>query len=359
MSTRRPPRKPGAPRRAEPPARRADPPVRRADTSAPRTEPARRTGTTPHRAAPATGRAAPAATGRAEPGVRPGAARTPAPASARTSASPAARPPASATSARTPASPTSADREGTRRVVPAADRFRALVSPRPWLRRRRTILAVSAGLLVLVLAAVGVLLYAPAFRIADVEVAGTGYVDAQAVRRAADPALGTSILSLPAGQITADVEAIPGVESASVERTWPDGIRVTVRERTPIATVATADGGTAVVDAEGKELPAAAAEGATLVPLTVANGSSDPEGATDAMLEVLAELPADLRGSTSAVSASSRSDVTLTIAVGEGQKTVVWGDAQDAELKAEVVAALLRQPGTVIDVSSPVAPVTR
>jgi cell division protein FtsQ len=60
------------------------------------------------------------------------------------------------------------------------------------------------------------------------------------------------------------------------------------------------------------------------------------------------------------VTASSTSDVTLVLALEDGgTKTVVWGDAHDAELKADVVQALLGQPGTIIDVSSPVAPVTR
>src|SRR5690606_26410182 len=116
-------------------------------------------------------------------------------------------------------------------------------------------------------------------------------------------------------------------------------------EREPLATVARPDGTTAVVDAEGVELPAEAAEGATLVPLTVGAGSADAEGAADAMIEVLAELPPELRAATSAVSATSRSDVTLTVAVEGGQKTVVWGDSRDGELKSQVVAALLGQPG--------------
>src|SRR5699024_1234400 len=79
-----------------------------------------------------------------------------------------------------------------------------------------------------------------------------------------------------------------------------------------------------------------------------------------AMSEVLAEMPGEMRGAVQEVTASSQSDGTLEIALEcGGAKTVVWGDAQDAELKAEVVQALLGRPGGVIDVSSPVAPVTR
>ncbi len=79
------------------------------------------------------------------------------------------------------------------------------------------------------------------------------------------------------------------------------------------------------------------------------------------MAAVLAAMPDALRGGISEMTASSRSDVTFTLELEDADpKTVVWGDAEDSELKGEVVAALLDQPGTVIDVSSPVAPpVTR
>ena len=109
-----------------------------------------------------------------------------------------------------------------------------------------------------------------------------------------------------------------------------------------------------------EELPAAAGEGQSLTPLAVESGAEDPEGAATAMSEVLATVPSPLRGAITQVTASSASDVTLELALEDGgTKTVVWGDAHDAELKAEVVQALLGRPGDVIDVSSPVAPVTR
>ncbi|MFC0675796.1 cell division protein FtsQ/DivIB, partial [Brachybacterium hainanense] len=248
---------------------------------------------------------------------------------------------------------------GEGRVVPAADRFRALVSPRPWLRRRRALLATAGGLVGLAALALGVLLLAPPFQVSQIQVTGTGYVDAAAVEEAAAPALGGSILTVPRAEIGAAAGTIPGVRSVEVERSWPDGVRVRVAERTPIASVTAADGTTAILDGEGVELPAAAAEGASLTPLVVETGSGDPEGATEAMIEVLDRMPPDLRGATSSVTASTRSDVTLVLSLEEGEKTVVWGDVQDSELKSQVVAALLDQPGTVIDVSSPVAPVTR
>ncbi|WP_245822649.1 cell division protein FtsQ/DivIB [Brachybacterium avium] len=246
------------------------------------------------------------------------------------------------------------------RSVPADGRLRELVVGRPWRRRRRLILAGTAGTLLVLVAALLTVVFLPALQVDEVTVDGTGYLDEAEIRAVAAPPAEGSVLLLPTGEIAAEVGAMPGVASVEVERIWPDGARVSITETAPIAVLTRLDGTSVVVGEDGQELPAAAGEGETLVPLAVSSGSADPDGAAAAMSEVLAEMPTTLRGAVREVSASTRSDVTFELALeGGGTKTVVWGDAHDAELKAEVVQALLGQPGSVIDVSSPVAPVTR
>ncbi|MGP9694960.1 cell division protein FtsQ/DivIB [Brachybacterium sp. AOP25-B2-12] len=245
-------------------------------------------------------------------------------------------------------------------IVQAADRFRALVRPRPWRRRRRSVVITAVVVVLALVAGFLALWLLPALRVQDITVEGRGYVDAQEVDRAVAGARGTSVLMLPTGSLAAAVERVPGVRTAEVHRDWPGGMRVVLTERVPLALVTEADGTTAPVDADGVRLPAAAQQGAALVPLTVGPGSQDADGATRTMLAVLDSLPEDLRGRVSGISATTTSDVTLTVALdGGASKSVVWGDAQDADLKARVTAALLPREGTVIDVTSPVAPVTR
>ncbi|MGP9537880.1 cell division protein FtsQ/DivIB [Brachybacterium sp. AOP43-C2-M15] len=245
-------------------------------------------------------------------------------------------------------------------MVQAAGRFREMVVGRPWRRRRRAILAGAAATVLVLVAALVTAIFLPALQVEQVAVEGTGYVQEEDVRAAVDPHLGRSILLLPEGAISAGVAEVPGIAAVEVERDWPDGVRVTVTESEPVGLLTRTDGSTAVVDAEGEELPGAAGEGAELVPLTVDPAAADPDGAAIAMSRVLAGMPEPLRGAVQEVTASSASDVTVVLALEDGgSKTVVWGDAHDAELKAEVVEALLDSPGTVIDVSSPVAPVTR
>ncbi len=203
-------------------------------------------------------------------------------------------------------------------------------------------------------------IFLPSLQLQQVTVAGLGYVEEETVRESVEQYRGDSVVLLPTSGIAEDVGAVPGVHSVEVERDWPDGVRVTVTEEPPVALLTKTDGTTSVVDAQGQELPAAAGEGASLVPLAVDDGSADPEGAATAMSEVLASVPDQLRGSVQEVAASSASDVRLVLGLEDGgTKSVVWGDSDDAELKAEVVQALIAEPGTEIDVSSPVAPVTR
>lgn len=292
--------------------------------------------------------------------------------------------PSAAASPREPAS-SAASPGATSGVVHAAERFRALVRPRPWRRRRRTLILIGAGFLAFLLAAVLALLLLPTFQVRTVQVTGTRYVDPAAVRAVAEDAEGTSIVLVPSGDIEKRAAAVPGIRSATLTRTWPDAVTLHVTERTPLASVAHAGGGTSIVDAEGVTLPAAAGRGAHLTPLTVGAGSKDSGSATRAMLAVLAALPADLRSQVTGITATTASDVTLTIRTGSADgkdatskeagakadaskdaktpapatKQVVWGDPDDSAVKAKVTAALLDRPGTVIDVSSPVAPVTR
>lgn len=315
-------------------AKRPVPPRRRAPEQAPAAEPVR----------PEPAHAEPA---HAEPVRREPVRREPARPAARAAAPAPEREPE-----REPASRTG--------VVPAADRFRRAVAGRPWQRRRRQVLAGAVVVLVLLAAVLAAAVFLPQLQVRKAQVEGLGYVREDAVRAAVAEQMGTSVLLLPTSAAEAQVEKVPGVLSAKVERRWPDTMRITVREREPIARLAKPGGATAILDETGAELPAEAGAGARLAPLAVGPGSSDPKGAIETMTAVLGAMPQDLRAGTTSMSATSRSDVTLKLKLEDGaEKTVVWGDAEDPEIKGKAVRALLGEPGSVIDVSSPVAPVTR
>ncbi|WP_198532699.1 cell division protein FtsQ/DivIB, partial [Carbonactinospora thermoautotrophica] len=73
-------------------------------------------------------------------------------------------------------------------------------------------------------------------------------------------------------------------------------------------------------------------------------------------LDILAALPPSILRQVRSVRANTPDDVVLRLS---GDVTVRWGSAERSADKATVLAALLRQKGTVYDVSAPDAPAVR
>ncbi len=155
------------------------------------------------------------------------------------------------------------------------------------------------------------------------------------------------------------IEALPWIARVQVERNWPDGVVVTVSERTVVAVVA--DGtGWAELDATGRVLSTVASPPATL-PHLVSVGRPGGPGTTLAgarpSLAVAAALPAAFKSLVSAVSPSPGAAVDIALSDGIG---VVFGTATDLPAKFEDVASLLAgaglASGSVIDVSVPDTP---
>ena len=74
------------------------------------------------------------------------------------------------------------------------------------------------------------------------------------------------------------------------------------------------------------------------------------------MLDVLAELPAPLLERLATVRAETPDSIELDLADGI---VVVWGSAEQSARKAQVLVALMKQPGRVYIVSAPDAPAIR
>ena len=83
--------------------------------------------------------------------------------------------------------------------------------------------------------------------------------------------------------------------------------------------------------------------------------TDDPE-TRKAVLDVLTSLPDELRAQVAQSSAESPESVKLELQDGS---EVLWGSADDAELKASVLTTLLQVGADHYDVSIPTAPLTR
>jgi cell division protein FtsQ len=227
--------------------------------------------------------------------------------------------------------------------------------PAPPVRRVLGLRVRTLVLLALLLAVVlGALAwFSPLLSVRSVTVQGETVVTEQQVLDALDVPTGTRLLGLDTAAAAARVAALPRVASATVDRTLPSRVTVTVVERTPVAWVAAADG-QHLLDASGVDY-AVEAPAPGLPQLTVATpGPGDPS--TRAALGVLTSLPEPLRALVATVSATSPSAVQLTLTDG---RTVVWGGTDDAARKAAVLTAVLTRPGRTYDVSSPDLPTVR
>jgi len=185
-----------------------------------------------------------------------------------------------------------------------------------------------------------------------VEVAGTGLAPSDRVVAAAGVRLGVPMVRLDTGEVRVRVEELREVESAKVERHWPATVRITVRERVPVAVLFRA-GRFHQIDRYGVTVADGTSRPARLPILTVASaGPSDP--ATLAALTVLTGLPERVRTRLTDVTATGPGDVTLHLA---GGPTVMWGPAERAQEKVRLFEALRRtaagRSARIIDVSSP------
>ena len=220
--------------------------------------------------------------------------------------------------------------------------------------RRRWLLIASLLLGVVVLGgAVYVVYFSPLLVVRQVSVSGNQQLRADQVVAAAQVPMGTPLALQDVDAIARRAITLPAVRAASVSRTWPDTITVTVTERRPLLAVRQ-PGGFALVDPEG----VAFAESGSVpggVMLVEANPTDRP--LLHDVGTVAAALPGGLGRQVSMLAATDADRISLELKSGV---TVHWGSAADSPLKAEIVAALLKSTKAAsIDVSSPHNPAAR
>jgi cell division protein FtsQ len=156
------------------------------------------------------------------------------------------------------------------------------------------------------------------------------------------------LVRLDTGAIERRVGQLPGVAKVEVERAWPSGVHIIVSERTAVAFVRQ---GTAqwLVDAHGVPFQHLLTPIGGIPKLTNTLGH-EPDPATRAALSVAGHLPRWLQAAARTISAQTPDSVTISLS---GDRTVVWGSDSDNAAKASALSALLKQPGSTYDVSSP------
>ncbi len=167
------------------------------------------------------------------------------------------------------------------------------------------------------------------------------------------------------------VESIDQVQSATVSKSWPDRIVITVQERTPALAVAlpSAAAGQAgaqaaqaagydLIDRFGVVIRSVKTRSASLPVYQTSAAASSLRGdpAVAAAVTVLHEVPTSVARSVWAVYAKDAQDVQLALPHGV---TVVWGDTSRAREKGTELTVLMRTHADYYDVSSPGTAVTK
>lgn len=233
-----------------------------------------------------------------------------------------------------------------------SDGARSRFARRQWGRRLRALRPYALGLLVVGLVgfAVWAVFFSTWLAVDDVEVDGAELLTADEVVSTADIRLGTPLARVDLDDVTERIEDIPEVAEASVHRSWPHTVTITVTERTPLAAVRQR-GEWWVMDREGVVFRKTG-ERDPSVPVVQLPNSLGPE-ALGEVAEVVESLPEDLLDQTKRVHAVTMDSITVKL---DGRREIVWGSAAESGRKIEVLRVLLEKPGRVYDVSVPEQP---
>jgi POTRA domain, FtsQ-type len=188
-------------------------------------------------------------------------------------------------------------------------------------------------------------------------------VPRSAVLAAADVRMGTPLIRIDTGAVARRVEGIRQVQVARVSLSWPDGLVIWTKRRTPVFAL-TVPGGYEVLDSYGVVLRHSTRAPRGLLPLDLASGRAGTPGpavplrrnpAVLAAGAVIRTLPGWLKGRVRQVRADGPADVMFVM---RGGSVLRWGSQAHAAAKVAEVAVLLRTRAGYYDVSDPATAVT-
>lgn len=237
--------------------------------------------------------------------------------------------------------------------MPSPKQFAASLAELARRRRLRTWwLWGGASMVVLVVALLVWLFYfSQVFASEETVVEGNRLLTADQVLAAAEVPMGVPLARLDVAAPAARVEALEEVRNATVSTDFPNTVRIAVEERVAVYQMAVGSE-YGWVDRDGVVFRKGQAKDEAMPVATIADPN---ERLRRDVATVLAALPGEVEAQVEAVQAVSVDRIVLDL----GERTVVWGSADESALKGEVVAALLSVEAKVYDVSAPNNPTTR
>lgn len=232
----------------------------------------------------------------------------------------------------------------------ASRRTRRRFARRQWARRWLSLRYVVAVVVVAALLGTSLWLvfFSAALQVKQVAVVGNELLSDARVREIADVPLGEQLALVDLARADARVGSLAEVSSVDVTRTWPDGVRIEVVERTAVAVVELA-GRIRGLDADGvvfRDYASAPAGMPRIRPGGAAGADALREAAT-----VVSALPKGLAARVDHVEVETVDQITLVL---RDRRQVRWGSAEESELKAQVLDRMLSAVrAQVYDVSVP------
>jgi cell division protein FtsQ len=219
-------------------------------------------------------------------------------------------------------------------------------------RRRHLIWGIAGGVLLAALVVGYLAFFSPVFAARQVVVTGVDLLDEDDVRTAAAVQLDVPLARQDLAGIAARVRALPAVKEATVGVALPDAVEIDVVER-EVAFQRRGGGQIEWIDDDGVVFHHTKKPSKDVIQ---AEAPRADERLLRDIATVASSLPKKVRGEVTQLRAQGVDQIVLAL---DGGRSVVWGDASESELKAEVLAALLTTDARVYDVSSPRTPTTR
>jgi cell division protein FtsQ len=199
----------------------------------------------------------------------------------------------------------------------------------------------------------------PLFGVRTVEVLGADPLPTARVRALADVARGADLLWLDLPAIEARIETDPWVERATLTRGLPWTLRVTIRERRPVAVLRTAAGSDGLVAADGTLLgrarPNADLPRLVFPAAQLGRGEATSENVS-ALARVVRWLPSDVRPDVETLGFMQDGSILLSV---RGGPRVRFGAAEDLRAKGRSLRRVLgwaRHQDVAVDEISLVSP---
>lgn len=233
-------------------------------------------------------------------------------------------------------------------------RFAQALQQKRQLARRRRIKIISglSALLVLSLITGYLLWFSPVLAARQINVAGNQLLSTEKIQQAAQIELGVSLLRQDTAAITARLETLPAVEKAQVKLQWPGTMTLQITERTAAVQLARANGYD-WVDRHAVIFNHTTQPAKDIV-------KAEIKDLTDRLLQdvatVAATIPTELKPELVAIKADSVDNIRIELS---GNREILWGSAEESQLKADVMKALRQVEAKVYDVSAPQNPTTR